>query len=102
VYRLLRAILYTAIDGMIKRNPCRIKGADKETEHARPVATVRQVYALADAVPPRFRVLVLLGASTSLRWGELVNVRRDGLFPLVETRGIEPLTPALQRRCSAN
>ena len=25
-----------------------------------------------------------------------------GLFPLVETRGIEPLTPALQRRCSAN
>jgi hypothetical protein len=32
VYRLLRAILYTAVDdGMIKRNPCRIKGADKET-----------------------------------------------------------------------
>jgi integrase len=77
VYRLLRAILYTAVDdGMIKRNPCRIKGADKETEHARPVATVQQVYALADAVPPRFRVLVLLGAFTSLRWGELVNVRR--------------------------
>ena len=77
VYRLLRAILYTAVDdGMIKRNPCRIKGADKETEHARPVATVAQVYALADAVPPRFRVLVLLGAFTSLRWGELVNVRR--------------------------
>jgi hypothetical protein len=25
-----------------------------------------------------------------------------GVFPLVETRGIEPLTPALQRRCSAN
>ena len=77
VYRLLRAILYTAVDdGMIKRNPCRIKGADKETEHSRPVATVAQVYALADAVPPRFRVLVLLGAFTSLRWGELVNLRR--------------------------
>ena len=31
--------------------------------------------------------------------------RSDGAFPLVrvvETRGIEPLTPALQRRCSAN
>ena len=25
-----------------------------------------------------------------------------GVFLLVETRGIEPLTPALQRRCSAN
>jgi hypothetical protein len=61
---------------MIKRNPCRIKGADKETEYARPVATVQQVYALAGAVPPRFRVLVLLGAFTSLRCGELVNARR--------------------------
>ena len=65
---------------MIKRNPCRIKGADKETEHSRPVATVAQVYALADAIPPRFRVLVLLGAFTSLRWGELVNLRRVNVF----------------------
>lgn len=88
VYRLLRAILYTAVDdGMIKRNPCRIKGADKETEHARPVATVSQVYALADAVPRRFRVLVLLGAFTSLRWGELVNLHRvdvDAVAGVVE------------------
>lgn len=28
--------------------------------------------------------------------------RWNGVFLLVETRGIEPLTPALQRRCSAN
>jgi integrase len=77
VYRLLRAILNTAVDdGMIKRNPCRIKGADREREAARPIATVLQVYALADAVPARFRTLVLLGAFTSLRWGELVNLRR--------------------------
>lgn len=77
VYRLLRAILNTAVDdGMIKRNPCRIKGADRDTESARPVAAVSQVYALAEAVPARFRTLVLLGAFTSLRWGELVNLRR--------------------------
>lgn len=61
---------------MIKRNPCRIKGADREREGARPVASVPQVYALADAVPERFRALVLLGAFSSLRWGELVNLRR--------------------------
>jgi integrase len=67
----------TAVDdGMIKRNPCRIKGADREREGVRPVATVPQVYAPADAVPARFRALVLLGAFTSLRWGELVNLRR--------------------------
>jgi integrase len=75
VYRLLRAILNTAVDdGMIKRNPCRIRGADQERESARPVASVPQVYRLADAVPSRFRALILLGAFTSLRWGELVNV----------------------------
>jgi integrase len=77
VYRLLRAIMNTAKDDeLIRRNPCRIKGADKETESSRPVATVPQVYALADEVPRRFRALVLLGAFTSLRWGELVNLRR--------------------------
>jgi Site-specific recombinase XerC len=92
VYRLLRAILNTAVDdGMIKRNPCRIKGADREREGARPVASVPQVYALADAVPPRFRALVLLGAFTSLRWGELINLRRidvdlvDGILGVTRT-----------------
>lgn len=80
VYRLLRAILNTAVDdGLIKRNPCRITGADRETESSRPVASVTQVYALADAVPGRFRALVLLGAFTSLRWGELVNLRRSNV-----------------------
>lgn len=60
---------------MIKRNPCRIKGADRERETARPVASVPQVYQLAETVPGRFRALVLMGAFTSLRWGELVNLR---------------------------
>lgn len=77
VYRLLRAILGTAVDdGMLKRNPCRIKGADREQESSRPVASVPQVYALADAVPAHFRALILLGGFTSLRWSELVNLRR--------------------------
>lgn len=80
VYRLLRAIMNTAQDDqLIRRNPCRVKGADKETESSRPVASVAQVYALADQVPDRFRALVLLGAFTSLRWGELVNLRRHSV-----------------------
>jgi hypothetical protein len=83
VYRLLRAIMNTAKDDeLIRKNPCRIKGADKETESSRPVASVPRVYALADAVPRRFRALVLLGAFTSLRWGErepaAVRRRHDG------------------------
>ena len=75
-YRLLRAIFNTALDdGLIKRNPCRIKGAGNEHSPERPVLTVTQVYALADAVGLRYRALILLAAFTSLRWAELAALR---------------------------
>lgn len=76
-YKLLRAILFTALDdGRIKRNPCRIKGADQEYSPERPVATVLEVFALADRMPTRFRALVLAAAFSGLRWGELIALRR--------------------------
>jgi hypothetical protein len=75
-YRLLRAIFNTALDdGLIRRNPCRIKGADREHSPERPVLTVTQAYALADAVGLRYRALILLAAFTSLRWAELAALR---------------------------
>ena len=71
-YRLLRAIMNTAVeDGLIRRNPCRIKGAGSEDSPERPVLTVAQVYALADAIGPRYRALILLATFASLRWAEL-------------------------------
>ena len=71
-YRLLRAIMNTAVDdGLIRRNPCRIKGAGNEDSPERPVLTVPQVYALADAIGPRYRALILLATFASLRWAEL-------------------------------
>jgi integrase len=76
-YRLVRAIMATAVDDeRIKRNPCRIKGADSAARDERPVATVKQVYALAEAIGPRFRVFILAAAFTGLRWGELIALRR--------------------------
>ena len=79
-YRLLKAILNTAVDdGLIRRNPCRIKGAGQEKSQERPVLTVLQVYALADATDKRYRALVLLAAFTSLRWGELAALRRSDI-----------------------
>jgi hypothetical protein len=54
---------FTAVDdGLIKRTPCRIKGAGSEDSPERPVLSVAQVYALADAVGPRYRALILLAA----------------------------------------
>ncbi len=72
-YRFLHAVMNTAVDdGLIKRNPCRVKGAGSEDSPERPVLSVAQVYALADAVGLRYRALILLAAFTSLRWAELV------------------------------
>ncbi|MFI5064514.1 MAG: tyrosine-type recombinase/integrase [Streptosporangiales bacterium] len=76
-YRLLKAILNTAVDdGLIRRNPCRIKGGGQERSPERPVLTMRQVFDLADAFDPRYRALVLLAVFCSLRWGELTALRR--------------------------
>lgn len=79
-YRLLRAIFNAAVDdGRIKRNPCRIKGADQENPPERPVASVSEVFAIADRINPRYRALVLTAALASLRWGELVALRRGDI-----------------------
>ncbi|MDQ1037667.1 hypothetical protein QFZ75_004083 [Streptomyces sp. V3I8] len=49
-YRLLKAILQTAVDDdLLRSNPCRIKGAGKEEADERPTATIEQVFDLADA-----------------------------------------------------
>ncbi|MFC6577675.1 tyrosine-type recombinase/integrase [Planomonospora parontospora] len=79
-YRLLKAILSTAVDDqLIKRNPCRIKGAGQEKSPERPVLTIAEVYKLADTVEPRYRALVLLATFGSLRWGELAGLQRRDL-----------------------
>ncbi|MEU8783989.1 tyrosine-type recombinase/integrase [Streptomyces sp. NPDC048637] len=76
-YQILRAIMNTAVDdGLIQRNPCRIKGAGAAKTAERPYLTVPEVYRIAEAVPPRFRVLVLLAAFTGLRFGELAALQR--------------------------
>ncbi|MBO1286362.1 tyrosine-type recombinase/integrase family protein [Streptomyces sampsonii] len=79
-YRLLKAILETAVeDELIRRNPCRIRGAGKETAAERPVATVDQVDALADALGPRWRLMVYLGAYGPLRPEEQAELRRKDI-----------------------
>jgi integrase len=69
-YRFLRAVMNTAVDdGLIKRNPCRIKGACSEDSPERRVLSVAQVY----------RPLILLAAFSSLRWGELAALRPEDI-----------------------
>ncbi|RKN36875.1 tyrosine-type recombinase/integrase [Streptomyces hoynatensis] len=76
-YRLLKAILETATDDeLIRRNPCRIRGAGKESAAERPTATVVQVDALADVMGPRWRLMVYIAAYGPARPEELAEMRR--------------------------
>jgi integrase len=51
-YRLLRAILMTAVDEdrILPANPCRVKGAGSEQAAERPVLTIAQVFELAGRI----------------------------------------------------
>ncbi|MHB1534859.1 MAG: hypothetical protein ACYC1D_09675 [Acidimicrobiales bacterium] len=45
------------------------------------MATIAEVEALADAVPPRYRAMVLLAAWCSLRFGALAALTRQRVNP---------------------
>jgi integrase len=79
-YRMLHAIMNTAVeDGLIRRNPCRIKGAGQEHSQERPVIPVGTLLRLLDEVPPRYRALLLLATFANMRFGELAGLRRGQL-----------------------
>jgi len=76
-YRLLHAICASAVvEGKIARNPCAIPGASAEPSSERPACSVPEVYALAEAVGPRWRALLLTAAFCGLRFGELAGLTR--------------------------
>ncbi|MGH9061670.1 MAG: tyrosine-type recombinase/integrase, partial [Acidimicrobiales bacterium] len=78
-YRLLRAILNTAVEDLrIGRNPCRIRGGGIERPAERPMIDAGMVLDLADAIVPRLHALVLLAGFGGLRTGEMLGlVHRD-------------------------
>jgi integrase len=76
-YRLLSSVMRTALaDEVITRNPCQVKGAAVEKPPERPVASIAEVQALADAMPDHLRAAVLLAAWCQLRRAELRGLRR--------------------------
>jgi integrase len=77
-YRLMRAILNTAVlDELLVRNPCQVSGAGQEHSPERPTASVAEVEALAQAMPRRLGLVVLLAAFCGLRRGELLALCRQ-------------------------
>lgn len=79
-YRLLSAIFNTAVsDRLVKVSPCAVRGASVHKSPERPVASVSEVEALADAITPRLRLFVLLAAWCQLRRGELLGLRPEDI-----------------------
>lgn len=77
-YRLLHAIPNTAVaDELLMRNPCAIKGAGQEKAPERPIASIPQVFEIAETIEPRFRAMVLVGAFVGLRLGEMLALTRE-------------------------
>jgi hypothetical protein len=74
LYRyLLRAIMYTAVeDGLIRRNPCRIKGAGSEDSPERPVLTASARLRLSSSP-----------ARTASRSGIATSTAVSGCLPLL-------------------
>jgi integrase len=89
-YRLLRTILGTAVtDRHLLSNPCQVKGGGVERAPERPIPSVPEVDALADAMPEHLRLLVLLAAWCGLRRGELLGLVRSDFDTLHGTVSIE-------------
>lgn len=79
-YRLLRAILQTAVDDdILTRNPCRIPGAGDARSPERPVLSAQEIGRLADEVPLSYRAFVLVAGFTGLRAGEIAALRLSDL-----------------------
>ena len=76
-YRVLKATMNTAVDdGIIRRNPCRVRGTSQDRSPERPVLALREVVDLVEAIGQRYEALILLAVFGSLRWGELAALRR--------------------------
>jgi integrase len=89
-YRFLRAIINVAIDdGIMKENPCRIKGAGTPRHAERPIITPEQIAALANEVPDRYSILVILAAYSSIRSSELLGLQRKHINELQSVIKIE-------------
>jgi integrase len=75
-YRVLSAILNTALsDERIARNPCRIRGGGSETSAERPMPTTAEVLAFIEAMPARYRLVLVLAGMGGLRMGEILGLR---------------------------
>lgn len=81
-YALLRAILNTAVDDeLLRRNPCRMRGAGQPVMKERPLLDLDQVELLRQAMPEHLRDLIDVAFWAHLRIGEVLALQRGDFDP---------------------
>ncbi len=111
-HQLLSRTFDAAVEaGLLVRSPCRGAHLPKMDRSEKRFLSPTEITQLADAIRPKFRALVLAGAYTGARFGELAALDLDHYKPLRRTIHIErtlsevrghvyvgePKTPAARR-----
>jgi len=80
-YRLLRAVMNTAVDDkIIDENPCKVRGAGSAKTGRKVIPPTSAELAIIEAtMPDRLRAAVLVAAWGGLRYGEMTELRRSDL-----------------------
>jgi len=79
-YTRLRQILSQAVnDDRIGKNPCRISQGGVERPVEQTFVSLPELFKIAEAVPDRYRALILTAGLAGLRQGELFALRRSDL-----------------------
>jgi integrase len=87
---VLSVIMQSAVaDGRISRNPCAGVKLPAETTRKMRFLEPHEVIALANAIVPHYRPLVLTAAYVGLRWGELAGLALDRVDLLRRTIRVE-------------
>jgi integrase len=78
-YGLLRTIMKDAIrDDLITTNPVDIRDASRARKrHQTQVATLAELQAIVEHVPDRYRLMIMLASWCALRYGEIIELRRE-------------------------
>jgi integrase len=84
-----RAFRVAVTDGIIARTPCREVKLPKIETSERRFLSPAEVEELADAIEARHRRLVLTGAYSGLRFGELAALRTNDFDPLRRTLRVD-------------
>ena len=84
-----RSFRVAVTDGLIPRTPCREVKLPRNDRDEKRFLSPTEVESLAEAMDERYRVFVLTGAYTGLRFGELAGLRIDDLDALRRTLRVD-------------